>query len=133
MQIIKCLKNSVRVGYGVVKLTGSVSPLNNPSDSEKLESRPLSTEDRRLPTTILLIEGAFCTFELMGGIWREIPEALEARPSDETTLRTTRPLPVDGATGGLGACLLFEDGLNDEVETGLLCCLGTLPGGTCCC
>ncbi len=43
---------------------------------------------------------------------------LEALPSEDTTLRTTRPLPVEGATGGLGACLL--DGLNAEVETGLL-------------
>ena len=104
------------------QLTCSVSPLNGPSDSEKLESRPLSTEDRLVPTTILRIEGAFCTFELIAGIgtFRDTPEALEARPSDETTRLTTRPFPVEGATGGLGACLLDEDGLKAEVETGLL-------------
>ena len=54
------------------------------------------------------------------GTFRDTPEALEARPSDETTRLTTRPFPVDGATGGLGACLLDEDGLKAEVETGLL-------------
>ena len=91
-----------------VSLTWSVSPLN-PSDSEKLESRPLSIDDLLWPTTIRLIEGAFCTLELM----------VRARPSEDTTRLTTRPLPVDGATGGLGACL-FEDGLKAEVETGLL-------------
>ena len=102
-------------------LTCSASPLNGPSDSEKLESRPLSTDDRLLPTTILRIDGAFCTFEFGIGKFRETPEAaLDARPSDETTRLTTRPLPVDGATGGLGACLLVEDGLKAEVETGLL-------------
>ena len=94
--------------------------MNGPSDSEKLESRPLSTDDRLLPTTILRIDGAFCTFEFGIGKFRETPEALEARPSDDTTRLTTRPLPVDGATGGLGACLLVEDGLKAEVETGLL-------------
>ena len=54
------------------------------------------------------------------GTFRDTPEALEARPSDETTRLTTRPFPVEGATGGLGACLLDEDGLKAEVETGLL-------------
>lgn len=87
-----------------------------------------------MPTTILRIEGAFCTFELIAGIgtFRDTPEALEARPSDETTRLTTRPFPVEGATGGLGACLLDEDGLKAEVETGLLWCLGIFSGGPCC-
>ena len=116
----KWLDSRVKDNLG---LTCSASPLNGPSDSEKLESRPLSTEDRLVPTTILRIEGAFCTFELIAwgmGTFRDTPEALEARPSDETTRLTTRPFPVDGATGGLGACLLDEDGLKAEVETGLL-------------
>ena len=62
------------------------------------------------------MDGAFCTtLDWMGR------ELAEVRPSDETTRLTTKPLPVEGATGGLGACRLPEDNdLKPDVETGLL-------------
>lgn len=74
---------------------------------------------------ILRVEGTLCTLGFTSGLL----------PSEDTTLLTTRPLPVEATTGGLGAGLFVEAGLDAglsvdaEADTGLRWCLGIFSGG----